>query len=124
MLLTLESPQGKAPLALQWEFTFPPQVVVDLADIVAGSAAESAEKALTCRGMEKTKGAGQGSVYGCILAGGQKPIPNGPVATVRYRVPAEIREIAEKVRVEKAVGVTADLKRVDLGGVQAAIIVK
>src|ERR1035437_6820850 len=53
LLLTLESPQGKAPLALQWEFTFPSNVVVDLADIVAGSAAESAQKALTCRAAER-----------------------------------------------------------------------
>ena len=52
LLLTLESPEGKAPLALQWEFTFPPNVAVDLADIVAGSAAESAQKALTCRAVQ------------------------------------------------------------------------
>ena len=124
LLLTLESPQGKAPLALQWEFTFPPNVMVDPADIAAGSAAESAQKALTCRAVERTKDAGQGSVYGCILAGGQKPIPNGPVAAVRYRVPLEIRQIAEKVRVEKAIGATADLKKVELEGTQAVITVK
>src|SRR5260370_23117859 len=68
LLLTLQSPSGKAPLALQWEFSFPQYVVVDLEDIVAGSAAESAEKSLTCRAVEKTKDGGQGSVYGCILA--------------------------------------------------------
>jgi len=124
LLLMLESPQGKAPAALQWEFTFPPNVVVDLADIAAGSSAESAQKALTCRSVEKTKDAGQGSVYGCILAGGQKPIPNGPVAAVRYRVPLEIRQIAEKVRVGKAIGATADLKRVEFEGAQAVITVK
>jgi hypothetical protein len=124
LLLTLESPPGKAPAALQWEFTFPPNVVVDLADIAAGSSAESAQKALTCRSIEKTKDAGQGSVYGCILAGGQKPIPNGPVAAVRYRVPLEIRQIAEKVRVGKAIGATADLKRVEFEGAQAVITVK
>ncbi len=124
LLLTLESPEGKAPLALQWEFTFPPNVVVDLADIAAGSAAESAQKALTCRAMERTKDGGQGSVYGCILAGGQKPIRNGPVAIVRYRVPPEIRQVAEKVRVGKAIGVTADLKSVELEGTQATITVK
>jgi hypothetical protein len=124
LLLRLESPQGKAPLALQWEFTFPPNVVVDRADIAAGSAAESAQKALTCRAVERTKDGGQGSVYGCILAGGQKPIPNGPVAAVRYRVPLEIRQITEKVRVGKAIGASADLKSVELEGAQAVITVK
>jgi hypothetical protein len=124
LLLTLESPQGKAPLlALQWEFTFPPNVAVDVADIVAGSAAESAQKTLTCRPL-KTKDGGPGSVYGCILAGGQKALPNGPMAVVRYRVPPEIRQIAERVRVAKALGVTADLKSVELASTQAAITVK
>ena len=56
LLLTLESPEGKAPLALQWEFTFPPNVVVDVADIVAGSAAESAQKAITCRAVAEITG--------------------------------------------------------------------
>jgi hypothetical protein len=123
LLLTLESPVGKAPLALQWEFTFPPNVAVDLTDIVAGSAAESAQKTLTCRPL-KTKDSAQGSIYGCVLAGGQKPLPNGPIALVRYQVPPEIRQIAEKVLVGKAIGVTADLKRVELASTQAAITVK
>jgi hypothetical protein len=123
LLLTLKSPEGKAPLALQWEFTFPPNVVVEAADIAAGSAAESAQKALTCR-VVKTKDGAQGSTYGCILAGGQKPLPNGPVAIVRYRVPTEVRQIAEKVRVAKALGVSADLKSIELEGTQAAITVK
>ena len=124
LLLTLQSSSGRAPLALQWEFTFPQNVAVDLADIVAGSAAESAEKSLTCRVFEKTKNAAPGSVYGCILAGGEKPIQNGPVAIVRYRVPAELKQIAGKVQVTKAVGVTADLRKIEIEGVQAAIIVK
>ena len=123
LLLTLDSPKGKAPAALQWEFTFPAGTVVDLADIVAGSAAESAQKALTCRSIEK-KDASRSSAYACILAGGQKPIPNGPVAAVRYRVPLDIRQITEKVRVDKAIGATTDLKRVDLESVQTVITVK
>ena len=123
MLLTLKSPEGKAPLALQWEFHFPPDVVVDAADIAAGSAAESTQKTLTCRAV-KTKDGAQGSTYGCILAGGQKPLPNGPIAIVRYRVATDVRQIAEKVLVAKALGVSADLKSVELAGAQAAITVK
>jgi hypothetical protein len=123
LLLTLKSPEGKAPLALQWEFTFPPNVVVEAADIVAGSAAEAGQKMLTCRAVKRNDG-GQGLLYACILAGGQKPVPNGPVAVVRYRVPAEIRQIAAKVRVAKAIGVTADLKSVDLASTEAAITLK
>jgi hypothetical protein len=98
--------------------------VVELSDIAGGSAAESAEKSLTCRAIEKTKDAGQGSMYNCIVAGGQKPIPNGPVATIRYRIPLEVRQIAGKVRVRKAAGVTGDLKKIDIEELEAAIIVK
>ncbi len=123
LLLTIESPEGKAPLALQWEFTFPTAVAVDLADIVAGSAAESAQKTLTCR-VVRTKDQAQGSVYGCILVGGKRAIPNGPIAVVRYRVSLETRQITERVRVGKALGVTADVKSVELESTEAAITVK
>src|SRR5260370_40850214 len=58
LLLTLESPEGKAPLALQWEFTFPPNGVVGRADSAAGSAAESAQQGLTCRAMGTTQDRG------------------------------------------------------------------
>ena len=98
--------------------------MIDVADITAGSAAESAQKSLACRAVERTKDTGSGAVYGCILAGGQRPIPNGPVASLRYRVPLEIRQIAGKVRVGKAIGSTVDLKKIDLEGAQAAITVK
>ena len=123
LLLMLQSPEGKAPLALQWEFTFPPNVAVDVADIVAGSAAETSQKALACRAV-KVKDGVQGSTFGCILAGGQKPLPNGPIAIVRYQVPTEVRQITAKVRVAKALGVTADLKSVELAPTQATITVK
>jgi hypothetical protein len=36
----------------------------------------------------------------------------------------EVRQIAEKVRVRKAAGVTADLKKIEIEDLQAAIIVK
>jgi hypothetical protein len=123
-LLTIQSPPGKAPVALQWQFAFPRNVVIDLSDIAAGSAAESAEKSLTCRAVDKTKDAGGASVYNCILAGGQKTIPNGPVAAVRLRIPSEIRQIAEKIHVAKALAVSNDLKGVEIAEIQTAILIK
>src|SRR5260370_28914373 len=67
LLLTLESPGGKAPLALQWEFTFPPNVALDMADIVARRPAESAQKTLTCTSVRVKEGR-QSTAYGCMLA--------------------------------------------------------
>jgi hypothetical protein len=125
LLLRLESSPAKAPLALQWEFSFPADVMVDLADIAAGSAAESAQKSLTCKAIDPKKTEGGGDLaFACILAGGQKAVPNGPVAAVRYRVPLEIHRIAGKVRVSNVVGVTRDLKTAELPGAEAAIAIK
>ena len=98
-------PRERRRLALQWEFTFPPNVSVDMADIAAGSAAESGQKSLTCRAVvDRGKKQGKASCTACILAGGQKPIPNGPIALVRYRVPKEIRQIAERSEWERSSG--------------------
>jgi hypothetical protein len=123
LLLILESPPGKAPVALQWEVTFPPGVAADLADIAAGSAAELAQKTIACRAAE-TKNARLGIHYRCLLAGGQKTIANGPVAVIRYRVPLETKQITEAVRVGMALAVTPDLKSVDLEAVRGVITVK
>jgi hypothetical protein len=124
LLLILDSPPGKAPAALQWQFTFPPNVSVDMPDIIAGSAAESGQKALTCRLVGDAKETGKSAVCACIVAGGQKAIPNGPIAIVRYRVPREIRQIPEKVRAGKVVGVTADLRSIEIPDAQGAIVLK
>src|SRR5579863_5720143 len=75
--LTLDSPQGKAPVAIQWEFAIPAVLNVKVADLKAGKAAQAAGKSLTC--ASKT-GAGPGNRYACILEGGQAVIANGPMA--------------------------------------------
>ncbi len=124
LLLILDSPKEKAPAALQWQLTFPPNVSIDVADIIAGSAAESGQKALTCRAVGDGKEAGKNVVYACLLAGGQKPIPNGPIVIVRYRVPREIREITGKVRVGKIIGATVDLRSIQMEDAQGAIVIK
>jgi len=109
---------------MQWEFTFPTGVSVEVSDITAGPVAEAAQKALTCRAVEKANANSQGAIYACILAGGQKPIPNGPIVAVRYRVSLETGKIEQKVHVGKALGATADLKRVEFEDTQGAITVE
>ena len=53
----LASPPGKAPAALQWEFSVPAAVAIGTADITIGKAAESARKSLTCApGHAKPRG--------------------------------------------------------------------
>ena len=63
----LDSPPGKAPVVLQWEFSVPPVIEVTTADITIAKAAESARKSLTCA-ARSAKPAVQRSVrYACIL---------------------------------------------------------
>lgn len=79
--INIDSPEGKEPVALQWEISVPPAVAITTADIKVGKAAEAAGKSLTCAMKTKTQRA---SRYACILVGGQGPIKNGPIAEVHY----------------------------------------
>ena len=116
--LILEAPPGKAPVAMQWEIAVPPAIAVATGDISVGKAAETAKKSLNCA----TKGGTAGGVrYACILAGGQDPIPVGPVATVRYRAQADVQGAPVRVVIENILGVSADLKRIEISNAIAII---
>jgi hypothetical protein len=122
LLLVLDSPPGKAPVALQWKFVFPEYVTVALADIAAGSAAESAKKSLTCTAIAKPANAGP--VFACILAAGRQPIPNGPVANLRYRISLGAPPLSGKVNVENIIGVASDLRKLAMGNVEGSITIE
>src|SRR5689334_14855213 len=51
--LILKGHRDQGIAALQWDLVIPPELRVDLSDIVAGSAAESADKAITCAVRKK-----------------------------------------------------------------------
>jgi hypothetical protein len=122
LLLVINSPAGKAPLALQWKFTFPAGVTVDPKDVVAGGAAESPGKSLTCNASKKPAKSAQ--TFSCILAGGQEPIPNGTVCIVRYRVANSAKWGSGDVNVDDILAVGADLKKVPIANVQGHIATK
>jgi hypothetical protein len=84
LLITLTSPAGKEPVALQWKITIETEVTVGAADIVAGDAATAAGKTVTCAPDGKAEGGK--SAYKCILVGGVKNIANGTVFRVKYQV--------------------------------------
>jgi len=115
-LITLKPPVGGGVVALQWQLSVGAGVTIDTGDIMAGSAAESAQKSLTCAARERA--------YVCILAGGQKSLPAGTIAVVRYKVGAQAHVGAVTVRIERAVGTSADAKRVEIGSAEAAITIQ
>ena len=126
LYLVLQTPPGKkAPVALQWHIRFPAGAVVEAKDIRVGSTAESVQKSLACAIAKGAKPAPEfGNVFVCMLAGGQKPLPDGTVAVARYRIPVELRRQELKARVEAILGVTVDLEKLSMPAAEGTVSVK
>ena len=88
---------------------------------LAGSRASALSKSLTCALRTAKPRTQRRTAYVCILAGGQKPIGNGPVAEVRYRAQWDVKGAPIRVVIEKILGVSADLKRIPIPNVDAII---
>ena len=122
--INLDSPQGKAPVALQWEFSVPPAIVVSTGDITIGKGGESARKSLTCATKATTAAKQRATRYACILAGGQDPISNGPIAVVQYRPQWDPQGTPIRVAIENILGVSADLKRIPMPNTDAILDIR
>jgi hypothetical protein len=119
--VTVDSPRGKEPVALQWDFSVPPAIAIRTVDITIGKAAESARKSLTCA-AQATKPAMQRRMkYTCVLAGGQDAISNGPIAVVQYRAQWDVKGAPIRVAIENILGASADLKRIPIPSADAII---
>jgi hypothetical protein len=124
LTVDIESPLGKAPAALQWDIAIPPAILVRLADIRIGKAAEASHKTLSCAASVK-KSAGFGGVrYTCILAGGDSPLENGPVAQLQYRLQTDVYGAPIRVAIENVLATSADLKSLTIESVNAIIHIR
>lgn len=97
------------PSSLQWEIVVP----VGEATLEASkptATAQSLGKTLQCGG-ERREAAGNVSAYRCILAGGGKPLGDGDVAELRFKLLKTSGSV--KIRVENGKGVSPDMKTVD-----------
>lgn len=121
-LIKLASPKGKELVALQWEISAPPEITIDSVNMVAGSAAEGAQKSITCASVQKPDRGGQR--FACILAGGQKAMGDGPVAVVRYNIRHGTGAGRVVVRIDKAMGVTGDLTQVNIASVDSPLTIR
>jgi hypothetical protein len=117
----IDSPDGKAPVALQWEFSIPAAIAVETADITIGKVAESAKKSITCVAKSAKEGAAR---YACILAGGQNPLGNGETVVVRYRPKKDVQGAPIRVAIENVIAVSADLKPVSIPNADAIIRIR
>jgi len=122
MTLTWAAPPGKSAVALEWELSYPsPQLGLEDKDIAAGSTAHTAGKALTCKGRSQDAGT---YVYKCILAGGSKPLANGPAAIFFFRVRNKTRKGAATVRLSNTLGVSPEGNSIRIDPSQADVTIR
>jgi hypothetical protein len=121
--IALKSPPGKDILALQWEVEIPTRQL-DLANeraMRAVIAAQDAGKSVTCAVPKETPDA---RTLRCILAGGQKPIPDGKVTSLSLKILENAQPGPIRVRLQNAMAVGRDLERVTFAPLETTVTVQ
>lgn len=112
---------AKKVVGLQWEFSVPPAVTVDIANMVAAKEATSAGKTVTCA----TAGTRENSLrYKCLLVGSRQRLADGPIAVVTYGAGVDVHGAPIRISMENVIGVDADLRRVPIPDVSAVIRIR
>ena len=121
--IALKSPSGKEVLALQWEVEIPARQL-DLGTeraMRAVIAVQDAGKSITCA---VPKEAPDTHTLRCILAGGQKPIPDGKVILLSLKILENARTGPIPVRLQNAVAVSSGLERVPFEPAETTVTVR
>ena len=120
--ISLKSPQGKEPAALQWEATIP-TAELSLADqqVTVGPAGKQAGKSVTCAVKGKPD---KTLTYICILAGGQQQIQNGVIALLMLKVPQEAPIGPARIQVERAIAVSRDVTEVPMNPIETVVSIR
>lgn len=116
--ISLDVPSAQSPSVLQWDTIFPAQLLeVSGAGPEAARAVIDAGKSLACAKRQPYS-------YTCLLAGGRASIPNGTIATIRFKIRATAETASSALRIEKAEGATADLRKITIPDAQASVTVR
>ena len=121
--MALKSPPGKDILAMQWEMEIPARQL-DLANERAMRTViivQDAAKSVTCAVPKQTRDA---RIMRCVLAGGQKPIPEGKVTSLSLKILENAQPGPIRVRLQNAVAVSGDLERVSFDPVETTVTVQ
>ncbi len=122
MNISLTSPSGKEPAALQWENIFDARrLSLEGTAPLIGYAAHAAGKTIACAG--KSDPSSGMYTYRCILAGGTRNIGNGPVAMLSFRISPQA-EGKIRVGLEHAMAVSADAQKTDIRDTEAFVTVR
>lgn len=118
--ISLKSPPGKGPAAVQWEAIIPAEQL-SLSDVAIGPAAREAGKSVSCAVKNRTEST---LTSVCILAGGRQQVPSGPIALLRLRVSPQASLGAARIRVERAIAVSKDATEVPMKPVETVVSVR
>jgi hypothetical protein len=121
LVVTMSSPAGKAPVALQWDLWVPPVIATSPADVTIGPAAAASGKFLTCAAKPYDRARRHGLRCVCILAGGEAPITDGPIAVIQYRAVWDPRGAEVRVALENILGVTENIVPIPIANVEGII---
>jgi hypothetical protein len=117
-------PVTNPPLtALQWEMDIPVRALnldgapLARAPLVVTDAGKSVNCAVSQRSAERL-------LLPCILAGGQKPVPAGMIVLLSVKIGPSARAGTSRIRLQNAVGVTADLKQVPIEAAEGELTVR
>jgi hypothetical protein len=118
----LLKPRAEQPIAaLQWDLVYQEGLRIEPSGVVSGSAAETAEKLLTCAARPAQ---GVSRRLTCILAGGVQPLTAGAIAIVRFEAPASTPAGKMNVELERVTGVSPSLDRVAVEGTRTTIVIR
>ena len=121
--IVLTTPAGSPQASsLEWTVIFPSR---DLTLIGSGPmidpSREAAGKSLVCRGTWKKPNAAYS--FHCLLVGGNAPLTDGPLVTLRFQVRRKARPGTHALELENLKGVTAAAKTVRVNGSNGSLTV-
>ena len=116
--ILVDSQPGGAPVALQWEVVFPAQLMALEGDAPElGKAAMDSGKSLQCTARKPYR-------YFCLLAGGQNPIANGPIAILHFRIRTTAEAKTTTLKIERVEATTVDSKALTLNDTEAIVVIQ
>jgi len=122
VVIRLDSPAGKEPLALQWDLEFAATALhMELTNPAAGDAAKTAGKSVACSLIARERI--DRFRYRCILAGGVSTIASGPIVTIPYSAEQNAKPGRYPLRLKNglAVGKNLEKDRVKDSGVEITL---
>jgi hypothetical protein len=119
IVLNFTSAAGNQPVALQWEFSYPDSIALDVRGAKSEEAAVQAQKSVRCELLPNRQGKTQTSR--CIVAGGSAPLTTGAIVSIKYSGSRTFRPGRYDLHIKKAIAVTADLRKIDIKDTQAEV---